>query len=199
MHMTRKNISLVWLYRVQSFSLATFLLMIARGEDDRVLMVVALLTFVIKVIVAPYFLASVIKRSKVYFTSGAYVGIPLSLLVIVVLMFFSTKLITPFFSAVGAALLPVIFYPILFSGFLISLFFIVNRRDVLSEIIGILSLENWTVFTGVAIGVKHSLMLELGMSVNIAIWIIIALIFITRLHQSFGTLHVSHLTHLKED
>ena len=52
---------------------------------------------------------------------------------------------------------------------------------------------------GIAIGVKHALLLEIGMSFDIAIWIIIALIFISRLHQSFGTLRVSHLTHLKED
>jgi hydrogenase-4 membrane subunit HyfE len=106
----------------------------------------------------------------------------------------------PFISSVGdGQLFPIVLYPILVSGILTSLYFIVNHRDVFGQIVGILSLENWTMQTGIAIGVKHALLLEIGMSFDIAIWIIIALIFISRLHQSFGTLRVSHLTHLKED
>lgn len=200
MHVTRKNTSLITLYALQSLGLVIFLGIISMIEHDRILTVVALMTFIIKVVLAPYFFYAVIKRSKIFFASGTYLGIPLSLFAILLLMFLSTKLLMPFISSVGEnQLFPIVLYPILVSGILTSLYFIVNHRDVLGQIIGILSLENWTMQTGIAIGVKHALLLEIGMSFDIAIWIIIALIFISRLHQSFGTLRISHLTHLKED
>jgi hydrogenase-4 component E len=200
MHVIRKNTTLVALYALQSFGLVIFLTLISWVEGDRILTVVALMTFIIKVVLAPYFFYGVIKRSRIYFSSGAYIGIPFSLVSVLILMFFSTKLLVPFLAIVGqSALLPYILYPLLVSGILTSLYFIVNHRDVLGQILGILSLENWTMQTGIAIGVKHALILEIGMSFDIAVWIIIALMFITRLHQSFGTLHLSHLTHLKED
>ncbi len=200
MHVTRKYSTLVSMYALQSLGLVIFLGLISWIEQDRVLTVVALLTFIIKVVVAPYFFFSIIKRSKIHFASGSYVGIPLSLFAILLLMFLSTKLLIPFLSSVGdVSLMPIILYPILVSGILISLYFIVNHHDILAQIIGILSLENWTMQTGLAIGVKHALLLEIGMSFDIAVWIIISLIFLARLHQHFGTLHVSHLTQLKED
>lgn len=200
MHVTRKNTSLVTLYALQSLGLVVFLGLISWLEGDRILTVVALMTLIIKVVVAPYFFYAVIKRSKIYFASGTHVGIPLSLFVILLLMFLSTKLLLPFISSVGdTTLIPILLYPILVSGILTSLYFIVNHRDILGQIIGILSLENWTMQTGIAIGVKHALLLEIGMSFDIAVWIIIALIFIARLHESFGTLKLSNLTHLKED
>ncbi len=200
MHITRKNTSLVSLYVIQSFAAVVFLGAIANMESDRILTVVALLTLIIKVIIAPYFFFAVIKRSKVFFSSGAYIGIPLSLVGILVLLFLSTKLIIPFLSgvALGTAL-PVILYPILIAGILISLFFIVNHHDVFAQIVGVLSLENWIMQTGIAVGVKQALLLEVGITFSIGVWIIIAIIFITRLHQNFGTLHVQSLTHLKED
>lgn len=200
MHITRKNTSLVALYALQSLGLAVFLGLSAMQNGDRVLTVVALMTLIIKVILAPYFFYAIIKRSKIFFASGAHVGIPLSLVLILGLMFLSTKLLLPFVASLGSSVaIPVILYPILISGILISLYFIVNHRDVFGQIVGILSLENWVMQTGVAIGVKHTLLLEVGMSFDIAVWIIIAVIFITRLHEKFGTLHISHLTHLKED
>jgi hydrogenase-4 component E len=200
MHATRKNMSLVDLYALQSFAFVLFLFVIGYNEGDWILLFVALLTLVIKAIVAPYFFTKLIKGSKIYFASGAHFGIPLSLIAIFILMFFSTKLLAPFLSVIDAeALLPLMLYPILMSGILVSLFFIVNRKDVLAQVMGILSLENWTMLTSVAIGVKHSLLLEIGMSFDIAVWIIIAFMFVTKLHQSFGNLHLSHLTQLKEE
>lgn len=200
MHVTRKNTTLVTLYAIQSLGLAVFLGLSALESGDRILTVVALMTLIIKVILAPYFFYAVIKRAKIFFASGTYIGIPLSLFAILTLMFLSTKLLIPFVASLNSSLsIPIILYPILISGILTSLYFIVNHRDVFGQIVGILSLENWIMQSGVAIGVKHTLLLEVGMSFDIAVWIIVAVIFVSRLHESFGTLHLSNLTHLKED
>ncbi len=200
MHITRKNVTLIGLYALQSLSLATFLGVISWLESDRTLMLVAALTFLIKVVLAPYFFGGMIKRSRLFFAEGTHLGIPLSLAFILVLMFFSTKLLLPFVGVIpGESLLPLMLYPIMISGILVSLFFIVNHHDVLGQIVGILSLENWTMLTGVAIGIEQTLLLEIGISFDIAVWIAISLIFVSKLHQNFGNLRISHLTHLKED
>ena len=60
MHVTRKNSTLITLYVVQSLAFVVFLAVIGAMEGDRILTVVALLTFIIKVVVAPYFFYAII-------------------------------------------------------------------------------------------------------------------------------------------
>lgn len=200
MHITRRNTTLLGCYLLQSLFLAAFLGTLAVKESDRLIIPAVLFTLIIKVILTPYFFGRLIARTKAYFTARTYLNIPLALLVIIALtLFLSRDIFAPFAMLGDSGLLPVSPYGLYLSGILISLFLIVNSRDVFAQIIGILSLENWIVFAGASLDVKHSIILELGITFDIAVWIVVAAIFIGMIERNFGSLNQSRLIHLKED
>jgi len=62
---------------------------------------------------------------------------------------------------------------------MISLFLIINRKGALSQMLGILSLENGIVSFALFAGLEQNPGLQLGITFNILIWIIIATVFIS--------------------
>lgn len=199
MHLTRKNTTLIGLYLLQSLMLAFFLGTTAYVEKDMLLVLPAVLALLVKVILAPYFFLRFIKRSKEYFTSRTYLGIPFSLFAILLLSLFLSTRTFPLLATMSAGgAFPLEYMPFYVFGMFLSLFLIVNHKDMLAQIIGILSLENWIVFAGIAVGVRQSLALELGITFDIAVWILIVTIFVSMLHRTSGSMNVAKLTHLKE-
>lgn len=199
MHLTRKNTTLVGLYLLQSLTLVVFLGVISFLGNDTLPLIPALLTLFVKVIFAPYFFFRLIKGSKEYFTSKTYLGIPLSLLVILGLsVFLSTRTLPAFGGVSEYGIFPIGYTPFYLLGMFLSIFLIVNHKDMLAQMIGMLSLENWIVFASAFVGFKHSLVLELGITVDIVLWILIATIFAAMLQRSHGSMNVADLTHLKE-
>lgn len=199
MHLTRKNTTLVGLYLLQSLSLVVFMGIIASIEHDPLPLLTALLTLVVKVIFAPYFFFRLIKSSKEYFTSKTYLGIPLSLVAILGLsVFLSTHTLPSFDAITENNMFPIEYLPFYMLGMFLSIFLIVNHKDMLAQMIGILSFENWIVFASIFVGFKHSVLLELGVTVDIVLLILIALIFAAMLQRSHGSMNIARLTHLKE-
>ena len=85
------------------------------------------------------------------------------------------------------------------ASLLISLFLIVNRKGALSQIIGVLSLENSIVAFVFFAGLEQSPTLQLGMMFDITVWIVIATVFISMINKHFGSINVTEMNYLKED
>ena len=84
------------------------------------------------------------------------------------------------------------------SSLFISLFLIVNRKGALSQIIGILSLENSILVFAFFAGLEQSPALQIGILFDIFVWLIIATVFISMLYKHFGSLDVTKMKHLKD-
>lgn len=195
MHLSKKRMSLVLLYTAQS-AITTFLLFLSLKDFSISLLMVALLIFIVKVIVAPYFFSRLIEKKQLYFSTSSYLNVPLTLLVLIILTaiahsHFSKSLV--FFSASNEN-------PLLLaiSTILISLFLIINQRSALSQMIGILSLENGIVSFAALAGLEQTPGLQLGVTFDILVWIIIASVFTSMVYKKFGSLDVTVMKHLKE-
>lgn len=196
MHLSKKRMSLVLLYTVQS-AITTLLLFFSSLKDFSIsLLMVALLIFIVKVIVAPYFFSRLIEKKQLYFSTSSYLNVPMTLLVLIVLTaiahsHFSKSLV--FFSASNEN-------PLLLaiSTILISLFLIINQRSALSQMVGILSLENGIVSFAALAGLEQTPGLQLGVTFDILVWIIIASVFTSMVYKKFGSLDVTVMKHLKE-
>ena len=197
MHLVKKQLSLVVLYTVQSV-VATLLLLASSMRDFSVnLLLVAVFIFVIKVIVAPYFFLRLIQKKQLHASTSSYLNIPFTLVVITVLTALAhshfSQALAFLASSNGSVLLLAI------ATILTSLFLIINQRSAISQMIGILSLENAIVSFAIVAGLEQTPGLQVGLAFDLLMWIIIATVFLSMVYRQFGTLDVGEMKHLKEE
>lgn len=195
LHLTRKNTSAVRLYMVQSSAIAALLILSSFDRLSPLLIVAIVATVVVKIFIAPYFFYGLIRRHQLKFSVSTYLNTPVSLMVIAVLLVLTQS---DFFSALAVlATSDEKMLRLAFATVLISLFLAINRKGALSQMIGILSLENGIVAFALFAGLEQSPGLQLGITFNILIWVIIATVFASMIFRKFGSLDVTAMKKLK--
>ncbi len=196
LHLTKKNSSALRLYIAQSAAISLLLVLPAFEESSWLLVIAIVSTIAVKIFIAPYFFFALIRKHGLKFSVSTYLNTPVTLLVIAALVALTrTEVFRPLahLSADGnnLSLLSV-------ATIMISLFLIVNRKGALSQMVGILSLENGIVSFAVFAGLEQNPGLQLGITFNILIWIIIATVFISMIYRQFGSLDVTTMKKLTE-
>lgn len=197
LHLSKRSAWAVGLYTFQSL-LVVVLLSSALVSNFSVLLCIAVLAvLIVKVFVAPRFFYQLIQRHEVMFSASTYLNGPLTLIATALLTAFTRAqyfqpLTTLSPSNADAILLT-------FSTMLLSVFLIINRKGALSQMVGILSLENAIVAFAAVTGLEQTPALEIGVVFDIFIWIMIATVFASMIYQKFGSLDVASLTHLTEE
>lgn len=197
MHIVKTNRNLIRAYLLQSLVVVIILIGSGLEEGERSLIWIGLLTFAIKVVLAPLFFTRLKKRFEAFFTPNNYLSMPLTLATIMVLIVFAYSNIFQslnFLFPVAPGLLP-----LSLSLIFIAVFLMINHRGAFSQMIGILALENSIVLLAIFIGIKQPFALEIGIIFDLVIWMIIAQVFITMIHKQFGSLNVTQLKKLKEE
>lgn len=198
MHLTRRNANLVRLYLIQSLFLSILLLVLGFSLGEKSLLWMSLLTFFVKVVIAPAFFFRVLRKIPgAEISATNYLSTPLTLVVVMALVILSySKIIIPL-----GVLTPEMLglFSLNLSMVLTSIFLLINRRGIFTQIVGILCLENSIVFLSTIIGAKQPVGLEIGMLFDIALWIVVAMVFISMIHTQFGTLSTAPLKKLTEE
>ncbi|MBI4250039.1 hypothetical protein HY622_00410 [Candidatus Uhrbacteria bacterium] len=197
MHLVKKNFVIISLYSLQSFIISILLFSATLREASLLLLGVAVATFFIKVIVAPYFFFRLIKKIRLHFLVSTYLNGPLILIVLALLTTFSHsqyfKPLTILAPGNENALLLTV------GMIFISVFLIINRKGALSQMVGVLSLENAIVSFAFLAGLEQAPGPQLGIIFEIALWVVIATVFASMIYQQFGSLNVAAMVELKED
>src|SRR3989344_210544 len=190
MHVTKKNSSLVSLYALQSCAIV--LMLFISSESNTILLLLAIFfIFFTKVLFAPYFFLRLIKKNKLTFTSSTYLNTPLTLAILVLLTAFSHSYFLKRFLVVARFGEDTLLLAL--AMIFASLFLIINRKGVLSQMLGILSLENGIVSFSALAGLEHSPVLQFGVIFDIIVWVTIATVFISMIYQKFGSLDVTNM------
>ena len=196
LHLVKKNYPAVRLYIAQSAAVG-LLLLLSFFEEPSALMIIAIIaTIVVKVVIAPYFFFGLIKRHRLKFSVSTYLNTPTTLLTIAALVVLThTDYFRPlvYLAPEGKNILLLSVATIL-----ISIFLIINRKGALSQMLGILSLENGIVSFALFAGLEQNPGLQLGITFNILIWIIIASVFTSMIYRQFGSLDVTRMKDLRE-
>lgn len=196
LHIVRKNSSAIQLYMLQSIIIAILLILSSIEKFSILLLIAIISTITVKIIVAPYFFFGIIKKHRLISSAGTYLNSPITLLVIVLLVALTrTNFFKPLEFVVSLEQ-NLLFISI--SSILVSLFLSINRKGALSQMIGILSLENSIVAFAIFAGLEQSPSLQLGITFNILVWIIIASLFASMIFKQFGSIDVSQMKKLKE-
>lgn len=197
MHLFKKNAPVTVLYAMQSCIVTIVLLLSSLEAGSLLLIFIAAITFVVKVLIAPAFFLRLIKKHQLMFAVGSYLGSPLTLAMLALLtaipfssFFHPLRVLAP-----GGE--QVLFLAV--AMMLISVFMIINRRGALSQMVGVLSLENSIVLFASAAGLEATAGPQIGILFDIAIWIVIATVFASMMYKHFGSLNVSTMNSLKEE
>ena len=196
LHIAKKNVGILVAYALQSLIVVIVLFGSYFETGALALLFVALLTFAIKVVLAPAFVFRTIKKNDLKFSSGTYLKAPLALIVIAGLTAIANSSLFASLTSIVPDHQRLLFLAL--SSLFISLFLIINRKDALPQIVGILSLENSILLFGVFAGLEQSAGLQAGIIFDIFIWIMIATIFVSMLLKHFGSLDVTEMRHLTD-
>lgn len=196
LHISKKNLAVAVMYGFQSLAIVLLLIATFFETGEISLLIVAILVLTVKVILAPTFIVSLIRKFKQKFLVTTYVNAPLTLIVVAALTAIAhSNIFAPLTNIVPAnrQLLS-----LSLAALFISIFLIVNRKGALSQIIGVLSLENSIVAFALFAGLEQTPSLQIGIIFDISVWIIIAIVFISMIYKHFGSLDVTEMRNLKD-
>lgn len=196
LHLVKRGSTGIFLYIAQSTVIALLLIISSFEKSSFLLGIAIIATLAVKIVVAPYFFFSLLKKHHVTFLVGTYFNVPITLVCITALTALTRADIFKQFSLLS--LLGKDFLLIPLATILISIFLIINSRGALSQMFGILSLENGIVSFALFAGLEQNPGLQLGITINILIWIIMASMLASMIFKQYGSLDVSAMKRLIE-
>lgn len=191
----RRILALVETYAFQSGALAVTVALVAYLYQAPDLYVLAVLTFAVNVVVLPWVLRRVVLSLKVDRMVNMYASVRTSALAGLGLLLLAVLVVgplTPYAEVSVAGLLP-ISTAILLIGF----FLLISRRKAITQVIGLLVMNNGILLAGIALTYGLGLFVELGLAANLLVLAIVARIFLARIKESFDHIDVDALRALE--
>lgn len=196
MHVVKKYTTLVAAYVLQSLCLLVLLGIELSEHFSWGILGIFIVTLVIKIIIIPNVFSRIIKQSRLNLLSPSYLTIPITLCVLLLLLIFArSDVLSPLATLLAG---PLELRTMLFGNLLMSIFLIINRKGALSQVIGILSLENTIFVLSIFLQIKQLFSLELGILFNLLFWVIASSIFLKGLFLKFGSYDITLLNQLKK-
>lgn len=194
LHLSKKNAGAIVAYALQSLAMVVILFNAYLGTGNLALLGLTVMTFLVKVVMAPVFFTQLVRKNALKFSVSTYLNTPLTLIVIAALTGIAqSQKFSPLTSIIpGNHDLLVLCVAVM----LLSVFLIVNRKGALSQLIGILSFENSIFAFATFAGLEQSFGLQLGIMFNICVWFSIATVFVSMIYTHFGTLNVTSMKQL---
>ena len=182
-------------YAMHSFLLSLITLAIAYDHHAGHLVISALLTFILKVIAIPKIFSTIIQRLGIRKEIESYINIPFSPFLAVLLVFVS------FYVTSGGKTLNSLsslkFLPIAISIIFFGMLVMTTRKKALTQVLGLLLMENGLFLMGITMTFGMPLLVELGILFDVLIGIIIMGIFIFKIRSAFEGIEVDNMTVLK--
>ena len=190
-----------WLnaYRLQSVVLSAVTAIIGYATGIWEIYIAAALTLVIKSLVIPKVLTYVTRSLEIEFKTetNPYLSLRASIIVsalLVAMSYFLSQQI-PFKSDPVVS----VFLPVSMAQFFLGLFALVNRRTALSQVVGLLVIENGLFLFTLVLTHGVSLIIEIGIFADILVGIVISSILLFRMSRTFDSLDVDKLENLRDD
>ena len=188
----------VRLFALQSFMLACVALLIVVGYGETHILVSAILTMLVKAIGIPIVLNRLINRIKVPKEVDFSVNTTISLLICGFLVILANSVAEPILSSrhVSSAIVTKVL-PVSISIMLIGLFIMTSRRKAITQIIGLLTMENGVFLSGLSITSGMPMIVELGIFFDILVAALILGVFVFRINRTFETIDIDTLRRLR--
>lgn len=188
----------VRLFAIQSFLLGLVAFVVAVGYAETHILIAAVLTVAVKGIVIPYALTRVINQIKVRKEIDFNINITTSLLLCALLVIVADSVAKPILEAQqvsNRAMVRVL--PVSIAVMMIGLFIMIARKQAVSQIIGLLTMENGVFLSGLSITYGMPLIVEVGIFFDIFVAVLILGVFVFRINKTFDTINMDVIRRLR--
>lgn len=188
--------TLVYVYVLQSLLLAAIAFSASYSLHTHHLIWMAYLIVAVKVLIVPYVITTVIKALTIKRAVEPYVSQPVSLLVasgLVILAYYTEQRILRLPEGVvfGHCL------SISIATILIGFFLMLSRKKAITQMIGLLTMENGVFLGAMALTSGMPMIIELGVSFDVLVGILIMGVFVFRIGETFASIDTSELNSLR--
>lgn len=188
------------IFGMQSFLLAGVTGTIAAFNMAPHLFIAAILTLLVKAILVPVLLEQLVNRTGIRQEIDPVLNAPLSVVISGGLTLVGYIVAESFYrpeQTTGAASLGHNTLAVAISLFLIGFFTMINRRKALTQVLGLLSLENGLFLATISLTYGMPLIVELGIFFDVLVAVLVLGILVYRIGESFESMDVSKLRRLK--
>ncbi|MBK5293445.1 MAG: hydrogenase [Acidobacteriia bacterium] len=193
-------ISTIRLFALQSFLLASIAGIIAYFNQASHLYVAALLTLILKAWLLPLLLERLVEKVGIRQEIEPLINVPLSILISGCLTLVGYVVAESFYhpeetsvrAALGHNTLAVAI-----SLFLIGFFTMLNRRKAVTQVLGLLFLENGLFLAAISLTYGMPMVVELGIFFDVLVAVMVLGILVFRISETFDSMDVSKLRKLR--
>jgi hydrogenase-4 component E len=195
---SRSLVFYVRLFALQSFLLGLVALMVVIGYGETHILIAAILTIAVKAAVIPASLSKIIDKIKVHKEIDFNINITTSLLVCALLVILADSVGRPILEAQRLSGLPVSrVLPASIAMIMIGMFIMIARKQAVSQIIGLLTMENGLFLSGLSITYGMPMIVEIGIFFDIFVAVLILGVFVYRINQTFDTINIDTIRRLR--
>jgi hydrogenase-4 component E len=188
------------IFALQSFLLAAIAGTIAFFNHANHVYIAALLTLILKGFVLPLILARVVERVGIRHEIEPIINVPLSVLISGCLTLVGYVVAESFYHPEDTSAVTALGHntlAIAIALFLIGFFMMVNRRKALTQVLGLLSMENGIFLAGISLTYGVPLVIELGIFFDVLVAVMVLGILVYRIGGTFDSMDVSKLRRLR--
>jgi len=193
---TPRMVQLIRFFTLQSIMLACMAALVGYHTGLSHLYIIAALTLVLKAVVIPRFLIYSIDRIKVKRDLQPLIGIPASLLLsaaIVLVAYYVTEPVINLTDVITRNCLA-----ISLAVTLIGLLMMITRQKAMTEIIGLLMMENGLFLAVISTSHGMPLIVEMGIFFDVLVAVLIMGMFAFRINETFKTSDTGILKRLRD-
>ncbi len=188
--------ALVAVLAIQGIALAALAAVLALYNGDVGLGVVAGVVFLAKGLAIPVLLDRVVRRDPGSREASPLVNVPASLVAaagLVVIAYLSAARLTSLFPSPGTRLAPLGVATVL-----VGFFVLVTRRRALSQIVGLLVVDNGVALVAFLLTAGVPLLVELGASLDVLLVVVVLQVLATSMRTRFGHVDLDQLRELHD-
>ena len=184
----------VWLLAIQGLILFGVVFFSLNKIDIFDFIFILLETIVVKTLVVPWFLNKVRKHNQLKREHEPYVPVFYSIIVVVIILIISFMLSNYLYdSQMHTQYFTIAFTSIIFGGY-----FIMIHKNLFSNVVGYLIIENGIFLLSLAVGSIMPIMVNLAILLDVFMGVLILGLFINRVGDTFKSVKTEHLSKLKD-
>jgi hydrogenase-4 component E len=187
-------------FGVQSFLLSCIAATIAYFNHAPQIYFVAGLALILKAFVLPVILERLVVRMEIRQEIEPFVNVPISVLIaglLTLLGYVVAEAVRRPESPGGVANLGHNTLAVAIALFLIGFFMMINRRKALTQVLGLLSLENGLLLAAISLTYGMPLIVEVGIFFDVLVAGLLLAILIYRISETFDSMDVTRLSRLR--
>ena len=193
----RRVLSLIRLFAWQGLVLVISTVVVAWTTGQHHLYYSAALTLLLKVFALPWILHRLLIKLDIKWDVETLINIPTTMLIGIVLVIFAFNLALPISQLASTVTRNTL--GVAMACVLLAFLMMITRRKAVPQVVGFLAMENALFFAATSATYGMPMVVELGVALDVLVGTVIFGIFFFQIRETFDSLDIHHLEHLKDD